>query len=412
MDCRANQVQTMQGDFPRDHKLNLKGNTMARVAWFDVDHDYDPNSSIPIARSPAVLPVRVTRIGPAEDGSGELIYLADIKASWRLAVREATYLLGDSERSVASEGTWFRLECKVERDKGINTNDTLVVSTPHADGWFKTCLFKGSNHKGRGKRVDLLTEPRSCDELVKQTLDELTYDYWETGKALTAGFFRPGKSSLAGIRVCSDDFFLFGVVKNFTDCTTQLLTNSRVLQLLEETREGTIRYAHPKAGKPALKEETRDLRNALMYAAISQSLAGTADRSAKSYLGKPVVSQVEKIYCQLLNNENRRKRVLTVQDDQIAERFVASSDASGIDIAISKEQKSQLYQSLSLLGPDDRDVLVLKVLAELPLKDIALILGVTVPKVNARLEEAKRALRKSLSTNDFNDRDDELDELD
>ena len=91
---------------------------------------------------------------------------------------------------------------------------------------------------------------------------------------------------------------------------------------------------------------------------------------------------------------------------------MASSDASGIDIAISKEQKSQLYRSLSLLGPDDRDVLVLKVLAGLPLKDIALILGVTVPKVNARLEEAKRALRKSLSTNDFNDRDDELDELD
>ena len=386
---------------------------MARLAWFDFYHDYDPDASVPIARSPAVLPVRVTRIGPAEDGSGELIYLADIKAKWRLAVREATYLWGDSERSVASEGTWFRLECKVDRDKGINTNDTLVVSRfPHADGWFKTCLFKGSNNKGRGKRVDPLAEPRSGEESVKQTLDELTFDYWETGKALTAGFFRPGKPSLAGIRGYSDDFFLFGVVKDVTDCTTQLLTNSRVLELLEETANGTIPYAHPKAGKPKLKKETQDLRNALMYVAISQSLAGTEDRSAKSYLGKPVVSQVEKIYCHLLNNENRRKTLLTVQDVQIAERFVESSDADGSSNAIKKEQKSQLYRSLSLLGPDDRDVLVLRVLAQLPWKDIALILSVPVLKVKARLEAAKRVLRESLITNDFNDRDDELDELD
>ena len=317
---------------------------------------------------------------------------------------------GDSERSVACEGTWFRLECKVHRDKGIDTNDTLVVSRfPHADGWFKTCLFKGSSNKGPGKRVDPLAEPRFGDELVKQTLDELTYDYWETGKALTAGFFRPGKPSLGGIRGSSDDFFLFGVVKDFAGCTTQLLTNSRVLELLEETRKGTIRYAHPKAGKPGLKEETRDLRNALMYVAVSQSLAGTEDRSAKSYLGKPVVSQVEKIYCHLLNNENRRKKLLTVQDIQIAERFVESSDADGSSTAIKKEQKSQLYRSLSLLGPDDRDVLVLKVLAELPLKDIALILSVSVTKVKARLEQAKRALRESLKSND---RDDEQDELD
>jgi RNA polymerase sigma-70 factor (ECF subfamily) len=59
-------------------------------------------------------------------------------------------------------------------------------------------------------------------------------------------------------------------------------------------------------------------------------------------------------------------------------------------------------QALSLLSEDDRELLRLRYIADLPIKDVARVLGLSSVAVRVRLHRALARARNSLAKHNFN----------
>ena len=77
-------------------------------------------------------------------------------------------------------------------------------------------------------------------------------------------------------------------------------------------------------------------------------------------------------------------------------RFIPMQDAAGPDPGPDVAERDQLERAFRQLSPEHRAVLVLHLYADLPLTDIAGILGVPVGTVGSRLHYAARRLRAVL----------------
>jgi RNA polymerase sigma factor (sigma-70 family) len=65
------------------------------------------------------------------------------------------------------------------------------------------------------------------------------------------------------------------------------------------------------------------------------------------------------------------------------------------DLAASRELRDQLAEQLQTLGPDQRDVLRLRIVEERPYAEVAHALGISEQTARARTSRALRALRES-----------------
>lgn len=94
-------------------------------------------------------------------------------------------------------------------------------------------------------------------------------------------------------------------------------------------------------------------------------------------------------------NEHRRHHRGGVRQIPVDDQLIVPDDAFG-DIAV----RDQLRRGLDQLSVDHRTVLVLHFYADLPLADIAEILGVPFGTVGSRLHHATRALRAALDADE------------
>ncbi len=87
--------------------------------------------------------------------------------------------------------------------------------------------------------------------------------------------------------------------------------------------------------------------------------------------------------------------VLGLPDESVAElaQRLASSASSPSRQAVRGEQQSRVRAALALLGEADREVLVLRYLEQLPLKDVAAVLGLSASAVKMRHVRALERLR-------------------
>jgi RNA polymerase sigma-70 factor (ECF subfamily) len=93
--------------------------------------------------------------------------------------------------------------------------------------------------------------------------------------------------------------------------------------------------------------------------------------------------------------------VLGLPDESIAElaQRLASSASSPSRHALRVELQDRVRAALALLGEADREVLVLRYLEQLPLREVAAVLGVSVSAVKMRHFRALERLRVLLEAN-------------
>jgi RNA polymerase sigma-70 factor (ECF subfamily) len=80
---------------------------------------------------------------------------------------------------------------------------------------------------------------------------------------------------------------------------------------------------------------------------------------------------------------------------QLAERFVGSA-TSPSEFAVRNEMRERVRRALNTLSDEDREVLLLRYLEQLPSQEIADIMGTTEAAVNMRHMRAMERMRKRL----------------
>lgn len=150
--------------------------------------------------------------------------------------------------------------------------------------------------------------------------------------------------------------------------------------LFEQYKNLVYKTAYLMLGNPQDAEEALQEIFVLVY----RSLAGYDP-------GKGAITtwlyRVSMNYC--LNQ--RRKRRVAVAPLDAAERAPAATLSAG-ELA----ERDAVREAVARLGADQRAVVVLRYYFELPLQEIAEVLGVPVGTVKSRLDRALRALRRTL----------------
>lgn len=82
--------------------------------------------------------------------------------------------------------------------------------------------------------------------------------------------------------------------------------------------------------------------------------------------------------------------------DGFEEETASASGDSPLDAAFRRERQAEVQDALSRLPAMQREVLLLRFQEELPLAEIAVVVGAPVPTVKSRLYRALDALRKEL----------------
>ncbi len=97
---------------------------------------------------------------------------------------------------------------------------------------------------------------------------------------------------------------------------------------------------------------------------------------------------------QAYRNRTRRSTIAQTFLEEIRERAHAEDIASPEQHAAEVGQLKQLYESLAKLSNEDRILLNLRYWRDLPMKDIANIVGKSVPTLRKRLARAEQRLRE------------------
>jgi hypothetical protein len=154
-----------------------------------------------------------------------------------------------------------------------------------------------------------LPELDDLDDVESQLEAAQVYDPWEKGQHYVAGISYPRgylQLLLSNPRNTEIDYVI-GVCPNFKAIRDELRMSSEVERLLEMTRKGTIAFWKRGAPeqRPHLYDETKDAAPELMMLAVHQALAGPREFS-KEWQGQLVWKLVEYLYCDHLNNRNRK----------------------------------------------------------------------------------------------------------
>jgi len=207
---------------------------------------------------------------------------------------------------------WWRLEAKLASGgKAAKPGHHVVVAEhPYANGWVQVATLKRASKGNPGERAFALEKKLEAVGEPGRALDELDFDYWETGNYLTAGISSPTLpfSELDDTRNAQKNgLFVFGLCENFEVVEKAILLQPEIGQLILATERGTIKFWSPDAklnAIPQLRDEVKEDRWSLMCLSIRQSLAGP-HKDGGAWVGRPVAAKVDQIYRGHLNRRNR-----------------------------------------------------------------------------------------------------------
>jgi hypothetical protein len=197
-------------------------------------------------------------------------------------------------------------------------NKLVVVREPYGSNWVQTTTFRMySKKETESKRKEMMV-PQLDDkkkdpvEWLERNLEDLKYDPWETDARYVAGISVPNGYREEVRNITGK--FVFGACPDVDGLLKDIFATREIRKLLEQTKANTIVFAHPDAGSDArltLYPEVIEMRDTLMWRSIEQALAGPSkpyegDPQGK-WVGQPVSELVRRIYCDHLNDYNRRE---------------------------------------------------------------------------------------------------------
>ena len=286
-------------------------------------------------------PVRLTLSGFADsdaDNAGRLVFLRDIDATFAPVERSALWRRRDADGVTGGYLRWFRVEIQAPAGKGaeITAGMEAVWARDHGTGWFAALRFKGANHKSKVERVDPLREPCATGEEAIQRLEALSWDYWESGKFVTAGISIPPESCLDVERNYTRGQWLFGVCESVEQSVAALRLDPEVRKLQRLTDNRSLQFWPRSAGITVpevycrFHDELAEHATLLLELALKQALAGPED--GVEWQGRPVAELVAMIYKNHMYRVNRQ----LVDRDQNVREFVG-----GCNGALERERRRQ-----------------------------------------------------------------------
>jgi len=280
-------------------------------------------------------PVRLTEsgfAGRASGGSGRLVFLRDVDATFAPVERSVLWRRRDAEGVSGSYLRWFRVELQAAAGKGaqISAGMEAVWSRDPGAAWFAAMRFRGSSHRTELERGDPLREPCGSAEEAISRLESLPWDYWETGKFVTAGISIPPDSKLEVERNYSRGEWLFGVCQSVEQAVAALRLDPEVEQLQRLTANRTLQFWPGTMDIPAIyrsfHDEVAEHGTLLLELALRQALAGPHD--GEQWHGRPVADLVAEIYKDHIYRVNRQ---LVNRDREIREFVGRCNEALDVE---------------------------------------------------------------------------------
>ncbi len=297
-------------------------------------HIFRPDDAFPISRLGFPARAKMTRIGFDRNPSRPLRFEGETQVKVRMEERLWRYKLNGKERqgeksskkpSIFESRRW-RLEILVDArnsDSIQPSHQVVVAQIPYGNGWVQATALKKYTKKILEKEEieSKLPELDEMDDVESKLEAAQVYDPWEKGAYYVAGISYPRgylQLLLSNPRNAEIDYVI-GVCPDFKATRDELRMSGEVEHLLEMTRKGTIAFWKRGAPeqRPRLYDETKDAAPELMMLSVHQALAGPREFS-KEWQGQPVWKLVEHLYCNHLNNRNR-KNSRTPREEQFTE---------------------------------------------------------------------------------------------
>jgi hypothetical protein len=298
-------------------------------------HMFRPDDAIPISRLGLPARAKMTRVGFDRKPGQPLRFEGETPVRVRIEERLWRYKVKGAEKgreknsnkaSIRESRCW-RLEILVDArnsDPIQPAHQVVVAQIPYGNLWVQaTPLKKYTKKKLEREEIESkLPELDDLDDIESKLEAAQLYDPWEKGQNYVAGISYPRghlQRLVSNPRNTEVDYVI-GVCPDFKAIRDELSTSADVERLLEMTRRGTIafwKHGAPKQ-RPHLYEEAKEAAPELMMLSVRQALAGPQVFS-KKWQGKPVWELVEHVYCNHLNNRNR-KISRTPREEQFTER--------------------------------------------------------------------------------------------
>ena len=283
---------------------------------------FQPDDAFPISRLWFPASAKMTRIGFEHKPGYPLKFEGETQVKVRMEERLWRYKLKGMERngeksnkkaSIRESRRW-RLEILVDARNAYPIqplHQVVVAQIPYANGWVQATALKKYTKKNFEKEEieSRLPELDDEDDFESKLEAAQVYDPWEKGQYYVAGISYPrGYLQLlwSNPRNAEVDYVI-GVCPDFKATRDELRMSPEIERLLEMTRKGTIAFWKRGAPeqRPHLHDETKEAAPELMLLSIHQALAGPREFS-KDWQGQPVWKLVERLYCNHLNNRNRK----------------------------------------------------------------------------------------------------------
>ena len=252
------------------------------------------------------------------DPRSPLVYDFDEAVYFDHAISKSEPFLQTSEDGAKQKmrHSWFRLEFKAkESHKAIRSGDFLIwAEHPYANGWVNAARFKRPRKESRAARRDTNELEFANGQEFATWFEYLDYDWWETGKYLTAGFsglshpwmprdeLRNYHETLADVLgVCGEFPDAGDGVAFFAACERELLEAEEIRKMMRLCENGTYQFWREGPVDEVLARKTCEDGNYVLPLAIRQAMAGPATSNA-SCRGRRVTYQVEHVFKYHLNN--------------------------------------------------------------------------------------------------------------
>jgi len=273
------------------------------------------SGTVPIGRMPERRIVKLT-LSRLDTATNRVTFLPEeVEAAYHESWKIVPYLQQRDGEVIGKTGDWSRAELQVpSSSRQIRPGMDWVLGRELTACWTTQATFKKPNTKGARRHDNPLLNPFRDETAMKQHLESLDYDYWETGKYLTAGLSFHG-IPFENFRNNKHSNLYHGICENMEACCDALRDDEHVKWLSEMANAKRLQFWPSqiqtsecyRSYHPRLMDEL----NSLLYHAIRQSLAGPM-KDDERFLGQPVANLVEWYFKDLLYWKNRR----LVEDDR------------------------------------------------------------------------------------------------
>jgi hypothetical protein len=287
-------------------------------------HIFRPDDAIPISRLGFPARAKMTRIGFDRKPGQPLRFEGETQVKVRMEERLWRYRVRTGGQGKSRR---WRLEILVDArnsDSIEPSHQVVVAQIPYGNGWVQATAFKKYSKKTFEKEEieSRLPELDDLDDVESKLEAAQVYDPWEKGQYYVAGISYPRgylQLLLSNPRNAEIDYVI-GVCPDFKATRDELRMSAEVERLLENTRRGTIAFWKRGAPeqRPHLYDETKEAAPGLLMLAVHQALAGPPEFS-EEWQGQPVWKLVNRLYCNHLNNRNR-KNSRAPKEEQLTER--------------------------------------------------------------------------------------------